>query len=501
MQLNILLNMQTFETKYAEFLLTKAQSYSIKALSRELTMIIMMSDFVADTIKAEFKQTTKQEKIDYCINFAGEYKDQRRMICEANNKGFIILPYLIKYEYLRRCLSPDELDTLKEKAKSGSALGTANSVNEMTIYAFCKRFNIAYENLLLDNSKFKEISFEFCTFSDFLEKEHAESENSLNVNRTGNYSLTDLATFVGKIFPQKGAAYAIGREDEYVLMKNLFPRGKKHLCVHIMFSSLKGSKEDTVQRGKLEFKLTDGMCYVSAVIETSRGIEGKYTGFAVIIRPNTKDGTCWCFLKTISTSHPELCVLQFRLRENEEEWDTRVALLMTLSSDEYRPYMLRVLLSKQAVVDSHVPYFAGHLKLNSGDIVIDTDTLDATINYFEGKSAKDDDEKIYSDIRKHFVSVDNDKVLEILNNLRSNINGRPISDMRIIHEMKLTSKTAAGNRLIGAVGEFEEYGPMVLSWFRKCQLSEESNKLIKKLDRDVQALFERLNTSTLDAEK
>ena len=199
---------------------------------------------------------------------------------------------------------------------------------------------------------------------------------------------------------------------------------------------LQGSASHNILKGKLSFRNGDGnICEVVLKTEHTaiKHEDVQYSGFAMILEPNTKNGTCWCFLKQVGDEDADLFAICFRLRtsevdvENIHKLDVRLAEVLTLSAHKARPTIMRLLLTTIPIDSKHYEHISYLLRLNGKKLYI-------TKNYFDKiNSHSDNDEllralnKINSKIKSigevlsiESIDVENTNNLDLLKMLRSN---------------------------------------------------------------------------------
>jgi hypothetical protein len=306
--------------------------------------------------------------------------------------------------------------------------------------------------------------------------------------------------------------YAYGAKDKEYQMKLLFSSSvtkEQKVDYYLTFLPLSDGSREVAQRGIVSFEYIDNTCKVSASIESSQhgaSVMLEYRGFFVLLNPNDKErGAGWCFLKLTSgdkDNQPRLAAICFRLVKGDTNWQSKVCQVLTTSSDDPNPRVFRAILSKAKLHDDDMRYYAGHLRLNSGKILVPKRVFDATHAFFNGKSYDFNDnisEDFIKDMESHFLGVKKATLAKIFESL---LKVAEMSDE--LYTISLgglpKGKRVAAN-LKYDPEEDRIYGPVVMSWLRKYSFSDTRNRLVENLDRDVEDLRRWLDESRLRRNK
>jgi len=171
--------------------------------------------------------------------------------------------------------------------------------------------------------------------------------------------------------------YAYDFEQHSIYLKPLTNR--TYYCYWLPLSSPYNAQD--IPHGKLRFFAgKDNVCHVMLEIRGhSAHDKATYDGFALILSPNTNNGTCWCFLKMSKNIDAELVVLSFRFRSNDVQsdymLDSRLAEVLTITANKARPTISRMILTKNEVAPDKTMHITSLLHLGGDEIYISSEVF------------------------------------------------------------------------------------------------------------------------------
>lgn len=327
------------------------------------------------------------------------------------------------------------------------------------------------------------VSIDYLAGNDALPNiEHSSNRFSYSINHFLHIVMGDNPRFA--FDPQKHS------------VSSLIPDDKEEIEFHFAFLPLEPDKEkdDLIcgaiyQEGTYIFKKNNGFIRLEAtLLNNSNNMEAKYIGFAVILNPNSNDGTCWGFMRLVGSDAAEFTVISFRLRRREgDRWKLKTALSIDINSNKVRPVVYRMLLSKGKVTPQIMKHFAGFLKLNIGKIEIEQSKLNIAKRFFSNIPPENVEEGlIYADLQEHFATYDKAMMLDFIKELEK----QPSNILREIRTIRFNNNAAyaESNSL------FKKH-PTILSWLRKHGTPPDNNQLSGHLDRDIADVYNWLKVN------
>jgi len=397
---------------------------------------------------------------------------------------------------IKKILKTDELgkDITCNNLKVFRYINGNTSVPTLVLLSFCQSNNLSIDTFFEDI--LKAPSSEFVDDNDDNNAEnidYADSRSPFSKKPYDTKIANDTKTFLNSIFKDNDR-FAFSFSNSEHLIRG-FLADKNEIELNIAFLKTHDRIKSEYQKGKLHFYKSNDLCMVNMNLDvTSTGVPAEYSGFAVFLNLDADYPACVCYLQRIDDVLGTLSTLSFRLIKNDadrnsDDWYVRIALLLTTRDLDRRPLIHKVLLKKSIITDQELGYLHGYIKMNTGKILIPKNVFETTKKYFESNLNEDEPQdkntiEIIKKLKEHFEPLFEDaEIAEIKE-----------KTAQAIRDIETHCEDQIGDIVTVSYNEpshekLLESHPLLTSWFRKNELSDEYNRLFFNRDEDINELL------------
>ena len=269
------------------------------------------------------------------------------------------------------------------------------------ICAFCDFFNIEISYLLRDLSEDNVNDIITAKLNKSTKKETKENNNP-------------IMNFLNSCLNNSNFIFDFKENDQ---ITSLIPFEQEchfiHLCVNEPQNDYDKQK---IYRGKICFKINNGICCLTAHCENSIGQENsEYKGFGLITK-SAKNNLFWGFMK-LNNAPSEIMIICFNLNKGETNWNTmdwnaRIVQVMSINN-ENEPAMYRLILTKEYIKDDEFKnFFKGLITLNIVSTPVKTTYYDALYSYANNTLKESDN--YFKELEEHFKNTELSSIKRIL---------------------------------------------------------------------------------------